>query len=131
MIQLNAIRAAITKDRGIPRAVLRIVHISVTVHLKPVNVFLLRQTIILLHRRNDNNPLFQLVETQLHMVVNHTIITDAAIVHIGTTFIIRNIIPKRFRILWFKRSYIQTGIIGSRGKILLSSNVLYECHHTE
>ena len=53
MIQTDAIRASITQQRGITRTVLRVVNIDMTVHLKPVNVFLLRQTRIITYRRKN------------------------------------------------------------------------------
>ena len=89
MIKTNAIRATIAKQGRISQAVLRIMHKSVTIHLKPVNVFLLRQTKHTSHWRKYNHPLLQHVETQLYIVVNHPIIADTAFIHIGIAIIIR------------------------------------------
>ena len=94
MIKTDAVRAPVRKKSRIARAVNRIVYISVTVHLKPVNVFLLRQTKDIPHRRKDNHPLFQLVITESYLIINHTKITDTALIHICTAFIIRNVIPQ-------------------------------------
>ena len=94
MIQTDAIRASVTQQRGITRTVLRVVNIDMTVHLKPVNVFLLRQTRKITYRRKNDNPLLQLVKPQLYLIIDHAIIADAASIHIRITFIIREFLPQ-------------------------------------
>ena len=44
MIKTNAISLSITEQRRISQAVLRIMHKPMTIHLKPVNIFLIRHT---------------------------------------------------------------------------------------
>ena len=68
-------------------------HISVTVHLKPVDVFLFRQAQDIPHRRKNRYPLFQLVKTQLDIVIHHAMIADAAFIQIGIAFVIRDVVP--------------------------------------
>ena len=130
MIKANAVGTAIIKQRRKSRVVFRIMHISVTIHLKPVNKLLFRQTNYLFPGRKNHHTLLQLVETQLHIVINHTMIADAAFIHICIAFIIRHVVPQRFLVLRFNGPNIQAGKIRSRLKILLSSDMLYRCHHT-
>ena len=130
MIKPNAISASITKKRCISCAILWIMHIPVTIHLKPVNVSLFGQTKNTSHRGKNNNSLFQLVKTELHWIINHTIIADTAFIYICVAFIIWNVIPHRCLVLWFDRPYIQAGKIRGRGYIFLCSNILYDDHHT-
>ena len=94
-------------------------------------MFLLRQTRIIPHRRKNGNSLHQLVKTQLNMIIDHTIIADAAFIHIRIFFVIWNIVPQRFRVLWLKHPDIYAGIVRSRGEIFLSFAMLYEYHHTD
>ena len=128
MIQLGAIRASIRKQGCISGAILRVVHISTPIHLKPVNVFLLRNTKHISYGRKDHYPLLQLVITKLHMIINHTIVAYATIIQICIAFIIGKVMPRRWHILRFNSPYVQSSIIGSRGEITLGSNILYDHH---
>ena len=74
--------------------------------------------------------MFQLVKTELHILIDHTMIADAAFIRIYITFIIWDVVPQRSLVLWFQRSHIQASKIRSRGKVLLSSDMLYDYHHT-
>jgi hypothetical protein len=94
VIKANAVGAAVTELCRISRAVLWVVDISVTIHLKPVNELLLRQTDHSFPRRKNNNTLLQLVETQLHIVIYHAMIADASFIQIGIAFIIRYVVPQ-------------------------------------
>ena len=68
------------KEHRITCAIIRIMDISVAIHLKPVDVFLLRYTNRIYHRRKNYNPLFQLVETELYIIINDAVITDTAFI---------------------------------------------------
>ena len=93
MIKPNAISASITKQIGIACAVFRIMHISVTVYLKPVNVCLVWQTTNISHGRKDYHSLLQLVKTEFYMIINHAMIANTPFVEIGIAFIIGDVIP--------------------------------------
>ena len=94
MVKTNAIGASVTQQVGISCAVLRIAHIPVTIHLKPVNVGLIRQTANIADGRKDNHSLLELVKAELHMIIDHTIIADSAIIHICIAFVIWNVLPQ-------------------------------------
>jgi hypothetical protein len=130
MIKTDTVSTSITEQRRISQAVSRIMHIPVAIHLKPVDILLLRQTKDTSHRREDDNPLLQLVKTELYIVVDHTMIADAALIHIGMAMIIRDVMPHRYLVLWFNRPHIQAGIIRSRGEVLLGFYILYGYQHT-
>jgi hypothetical protein len=49
------------------------------IHLKPVYVRLFRQTADMAHRGQDNDLLFQQVQTKLHVVVDYTMVADATL----------------------------------------------------
>ena len=131
MIKTDAVLAPVRKKRRIPRAVLRIVHISAAIHLKPVYVGLFWQTKHALDGREHRHPLLQQVEAQLHLIIHHPMITDAALIHIGMTFIIGDIMPQRHLVLRLYRPHIQSGIVRSRAEVLLSPSILYDSHHTD
>ena len=57
MIKTNAVGASVTEQYCVSQTVLRIVHISVTIHLEPVDVLLLWQTENTTHRRQHNHSL--------------------------------------------------------------------------
>ena len=95
MIKLYAIVATVTELGCIASAVLWVVHKSVAVHLKPVDVLLIRQTADSCFGRQNGYMLFHLVETQLNIVVNYPIIAYSPFIHICITFIIRNVVPLR------------------------------------
>ena len=113
MIEPDAVRASIIQQGGISQAVLGVVHIPVTVHLKPVNMLLLGQTIVASRRRQHHHPLLPLVVPQLHVVIHHAIVADAALIHIYITFIIGDVIPIRCLVLRFYLSHIESGKIRS------------------
>ena len=94
MIKTDAVLVPVRKKRRIPRAVLRIVHISAAIHLKPVYVGLFWQTKHALDGREHRHPLFQQVKAQLHLIIHHPMITDAALIHIRIAFIIGDIMPQ-------------------------------------
>ena len=94
MIETDTIGTSITKQSCIFRRVLWIMNISMAIKLKPINMFLLWQTIYISNRRKNNDTLLQLIITKLHIVVNHTIIGNAPIIHICSTIVIWNIMPQ-------------------------------------
>ena len=106
VIETDTIRASIAKQIRISGAVFRIMHVSVTVHLKPVDVGLLWQTNHTLLGRKDDHLLLQLVETELYVIIDHTIITDAAIIHVRIVLIIGIVMPQPCLVLWFNNSHI-------------------------
>ena len=83
-------------------------HISVAIHLKPVDVFLFRQTKHMAHRRKHHYPLFQLIKTELYVIIDHTMITDTAFIHICIAFVIWDVMPQRHLVLRLYRPHIQT-----------------------
>ena len=84
---------------------------SVTVHLEPVNVCLVRYTKNTFCRRKDNDPLHQLVKAHLHLLIDHAIIGDASLIHLDIIFIIRHVVPQCLGVGRLKRTDIQTGKI--------------------
>ena len=124
MIETNAVSTPVAKQSRISRAVLGVMYIPVAVHLKPVYELLLRQAHHSPTRRKDSNTLLELVETQLHIVINHTMIAHATFIQIRIAFIIRYVAPQRQLIWCLHRPHIQARKIRSRGKILLSPDLL-------
>ena len=94
MVKSDAIGASITKQVCVACTVLRVVHVSVAVHLKPVDVCLLGQADYLLLRREDNHLLFQQVVAELNRVIDHAMIADSAIIHAGVVFVIGHVVPQ-------------------------------------
>jgi hypothetical protein len=131
MIKADPVPASVAEQGRKARAVLWIVHISATIHLKPVYAGLLWQTKHTLDGSEHRHPLLQLVKAQLHLIIHHPMITDATLIHIRIAFIIGDIMPQRHLVLRLYRPHIQSGIVRSRAKILLSPSILYDCHHTD
>ena len=130
VVESCAIRASIRKQRRKARVILRIMHKSLPIHLKPVDMFLFRNTKHIPYGRKNHHPLFQLVKTQFHMIINHTMVADATLIQVCSAFVIGDVAPRRYQILWFNLTYIQSGKIGSRGEILLRFHILYDHHDT-
>ena len=106
-------------------------HISVAIHLKPVNKFLIWQTNHTFPWRKNHNTLLQLVETQLYIFIHDTMIANTAFIHIHSAIIIGDVVPQRFLVLRFYHPHIQASKIRSRGKILLSPDSLHNYHHAD
>ena len=104
---------SVKKQRSIVRVVLRIMQIPAAIHLKPVYVNLFWQAKDIAHRRKDNNPLLQLIETEQYVVINHAMIADTTVIKVCITLIIWDIMPQHCFVLWFNYPYIEASIIRS------------------
>ena len=130
VIEPHAVFAAIAEKGRIAGTILWVSHISVTVHLKPVHVFLLWHTDGVSYRCEHDYPLFQLVETQLHIVIDHTVVADATRVEVDVALVIGQVVPQPRRVLRFYHTHIQARKIRGRGNMLLTPRLLYDNHHT-
>jgi len=130
MIQAETVRAPVTEHIGVSRVVLRIVYVSVAVHLKPFDMCLLWQTIDLPHGRKYHHLLFQLVKTELYVVIDHPVIADTTVIGVGIILVIGDIIPQPRLIRWLHSSHVQTGKVGSGWGSPLGSSMLHERQDT-
>ncbi len=78
MIKADAISATIAKEGCITSVILRIVHIFVAIHLKPVDEWLFWQTDEIAAGGKNSDPLHELIKAQLYIIIHHAMITNTA-----------------------------------------------------
>ena len=130
-IQTDAIGSTVAEHIGIAQTVLRVVDITVTVHLEPIHMLLLGHAEELATRGKHHQPLIKLVIAELYIVVHHTIIAHTASIGVCIILIVWAVVPQPFLILSLYGSNIQAGIVGGRGDKLLSPGTMYYCRHTD